>query len=284
MTFGPALRGHGIPGSLSLVLPAHNEAANLGPVVERARQILPRYAADFEIIVVDDGSRDATPQIADAMAAADERVRVVHHPRNRGYGAALTSGFCASQGDYVMFMDSDRQFDIADLGLLAPFVADFDIVAGFRKERNDPLVRRINAEIFNVVVRVLFGVHLRDIDCAFKVFRGDLLRSIELTAPGALINTEIQAKARRQGATVQQVGVRHFPRVAGEATGGSLRVIFRAMWETILLWWRMRSYEPPDGAPRANGPYLLGDVAALAGVGAAVAALAAAARRLTGRR
>ncbi|HEU0115401.1 MAG TPA: glycosyltransferase family 2 protein, partial [Thermomicrobiales bacterium] len=206
------------------------------------------------------------------------------HPRNRGYGAALTSGFRASRGDYVMFMDSDRQFDIADLRLLAPFVADFDIVAGFRKERNDPLVRRINAEIFNVVVRVLFGVHLRDIDCAFKVFRGDLLRSIELTAPGALINTEIQAKARRQGATVQQVGVRHFPRIAGEATGGSLRVIARAMGETTLLWWRMRSYEPPPDAPRRHGPYLWGDVAALAGVGAAVAALAAAARRLAGRR
>jgi glycosyltransferase involved in cell wall biosynthesis len=284
MTFGPAALGHDIPGSLSLVLPAHNEAANLGPVVERAREVLPQYAADFEIIIVDDGSRDATPQIADALAAADERVRVVHHPRNRGYGAALTSGFRASRGDYVMFMDSDRQFDIADLRLLAPFVADFDIVAGFRKERNDPLVRRINAEIFNVVVRVLFGVHLRDIDCAFKVFRGDLLRSIELTAPGALINTEIQAKARRQGATVQQVGVRHFPRIAGEATGGSLRVIARAMSETILLWWGMRSYEPPPDAPRRQGPYLWGDVAALAGAGAAVAALAAAARRLAGRR
>ncbi|HEU0115195.1 MAG TPA: glycosyltransferase family 2 protein, partial [Thermomicrobiales bacterium] len=158
MTFGPAPRGHEIPGSLTLVLPAHNEAANLGPVVERARETLPRFADDFEIIIVDDGSRDATPHIADALAAADERVRAIHHPRNRGYGAALTSGFRASRGDYVMFMDSDRQFDIADLRLLAPFVADFDIVAGFRKERNDPLVRRINAEIFNVVVRVLFGV------------------------------------------------------------------------------------------------------------------------------
>ncbi|HEX5498819.1 MAG TPA: glycosyltransferase family 2 protein [Thermomicrobiales bacterium] len=284
MTFGSATRGHAIPGSLSLVLPAHNEAANLGPVVERAREILPRHVADFEIIIVDDGSRDATPQIAAALAAADGRVRVIRHPRNRGYGAALTSGFRASRGDYVMFMDSDRQFDIADLRLLAPFVADFDIVAGFRKERNDPLVRRINAEIFNVVVRLLFGVHLRDIDCAFKVFRGDLLRSIELTAPGALINTEIQAKARRQGATVQQVGVRHFPRIAGEATGGSVRVIARAMSETALLWWRMRSYEPPPEASCRRGPYLLGDVAVLAGAGAAVAAVAAAARRLAGRR
>jgi glycosyltransferase involved in cell wall biosynthesis len=283
MTFGPFGRGHEIPGSLSLVLPAHNEAANLGSVVERAREVLPRHAADFEIIIVDDGSRDATPQIAEALAEADTRVRVVHHPRNRGYGAALTSGFRASRGDYVMFMDSDRQFDIADVQLLAPFVADFDIVAGFRKERNDPLVRRINAEIFNVVVRMLFGVHLRDIDCAFKVFRGDLLRSIELTAPGALINTEIQAKARRQGATVQQVGVRHFPRIAGEATGGSPKVILRAMGETLKLWWHMHDYKPPKNAKDPHGPHLLGDLFIGSALAATLGALYAIVRKLFGR-
>jgi hypothetical protein len=102
-------------------------------------------------------------------------------------------------------------------------------------------------------------VHLYDIDCAFKIFRGDLLRSMDLTAPGALINTEIQAKARRQGATIEQIGVHHYPRIAGEASGGSMKVIFRAMRETISLWWRMHSYIPPVGAKRPRGPYLLGD-------------------------
>jgi hypothetical protein len=110
-------------------------------------------------------------------------------------------------------------------------------------ERNDPFNRRMFAEIFKVTVRLLFGVHLRDIDCAFKVIRGDLLRSMNLTAPGALINTEIQANARRQGATLQQVGVHHYPRVAGQATGGSPRVILSAMRETVLLWLRMRGRE-----------------------------------------
>jgi hypothetical protein len=143
-----------------------------------------------------------------------------------------------------MFMDADRQFDIRDLRLLAPFAGEYDIVAGFRMERNDPLHRRVLAEMFNVSVRMLFGVHLRDIDCAFKLFRGDLLRGLPLTAPGALINTEIQAKARRQGARLQQVGVHHYPRVAGEATGGSPRVILRAVGETLALWWRMRGYRP----------------------------------------
>ena len=279
MRLAPAAGERTLPGSLTLVLPAHNEDANIEPVVRRALEVLPRHAADFEIVVVDDGSRDGTAAVVEALAAADGRVRLVRHPRNRGYGAALTSGFAASRGDHVMFMDADRQFDVADLRLLAPFVADHDIVAGFRLERNDPLHRRVFAEIFNVTVRVLFGVHLRDIDCAFKVFRGDLIRSMPLQAPGALINTEIQAKARRQGASLMQVGVHHYPRVAGTATGGSLRVILRAMRETVLLWLRMHWYRPPATARKPRPPYLLGDAAMLAGVGLAAAALATLAKR-----
>jgi glycosyltransferase involved in cell wall biosynthesis len=234
-----------IPGKLSVVLPAHNEEANIEIVVQRAIDVLPAYVDDFEILVVNDGSKDRTPQILEELQAKDSRVRPVHHRVNRGYGAALTSGFQASTGDYVMFMDADRQFDIADIALLAPFVEKFDIVAGFRMQRNDPFHRKLFAETFNVVVRVLFGVHLRDIDCAFKIFRGDMLRAIELTAPGALINTEMQAKLRRQNATLEQIGVHHYPRVAGQATGGNPRVILRAMRETIFLWWNMRSYTPP---------------------------------------
>lgn len=248
-------------GSLSLVLPAHNEEANIGIVVEQAIAVLPAFSNDLEIIVVDDGSRDRTREIVEGIAASDPRVKLVHHAVNRGYGGALISGFRATAGDHVMFMDADRQFDIADLAFLSPFVETFDMVAGFRKERHDPFHRRVNAEIFNVAVRVLFGVHLRDIDCAFKVFRGDLIRSMDLSAPGALINTEIQAKARRQGATLQQVGVHHYPRVAGTATGGSWRVIARAMWETVALWWRMHSYQPPASAPQPRSRYMLGDIA-----------------------
>ncbi len=259
-----------IDGSLSLVLPAHNESENIEIVVERALEVLPLYTPDFEIIVVNDGSRDNTGAIIDRLAAEDSRVRALHHPRNRGYGAALTTGFEASVSDFVMFMDSDRQFDIADLGLLTPFIGKFDIVAGFRKERQDEFHRKLFAETFNLVVRMLFGVHMRDIDAAFKVFRGDMLRSLQLTAPGALINTEMQAKLRRQGASLVQIGVNHYPRVAGSATGGSFRVIARAMRETIKLWWQMRSYQPPASSPDPRGPYRLGDV--IVGAGVAVAA------------
>jgi glycosyltransferase involved in cell wall biosynthesis len=265
-----------IVGSLSLVLPAHNEAENIEIVVERALEVLPKYTSEFEIVVVNDGSRDSTGAIIDRLAANDRRVRALHHSKNRGYGAALTTGFEATVSDFVMFMDADRQFDIADLGLLSPFVGKFDIVAGFRKERQDEFHRKLFAETFNLVVRMLFGVHMRDIDTAFKIFRGDMLRSLELSAPGALINTEMQAKLRRQGASLVQIGVNHYPRVAGSATGGNPRVIARAMKETVRLWWQMRSYQPPASSPDPRGPYRLGDaivgagVAAFAGVAIAI--------------
>ena len=254
-----------LTGSLSLVLPAHNEEANIAVVVEQALRALPGFTDAFEIIIVNDGSKDRTGEIIDALAQRDARVKPIHHKVNRGYGGALTTGFKAATGYYVMFMDSDRQFDINDLALLTPFARRFDIVAGFRKERHDPIHRRINALIFNLAVRTLFGIHLYDIDCAFKLFRGDLLRSMELTAPGALINTEIQAKARRQGATLEQVGVNHYPRIAGTATGGNWRVIARAMKETLLLWWRMHFYEPPATAREPRGPYVFGDAVVASG-------------------
>jgi hypothetical protein len=255
----PSLPPIPIRGSLSLVLPAYNEAENIQIVIRKALDVLPQHTDTFEIIPVNDGSRDTTGTIIDRMALEDDRIRPVHHKTNRGYGGALTSGFKASRCDYVMFMDADRQFDIAEIQRLAPFIPTHDIVAGFRMERSDPIHRRIFAEIFNLTVRVLFGVHMRDLDCAFKVFNGDQLRSLSLTTSGALINAEIQAKLRRQGARLQQVGVPHYPRVAGMATGGSVRVILHAMKETVQLWIRMHRYRPPKEAPDPRPYYALGD-------------------------
>lgn len=271
---GPAVP---IPGTLSLILPAHNEEDNIEIVVRRALAVLPHFTEEFEILVVNDGSRDRTGTIIDRLSKDDNRVKPIHHRVNRGYGGALISGFKASRMEYVMFMDSDRQFDIADIRLLSPFVPLFDIVAGFRMERSDPIHRRINAEIFNLAVRILFGVHMRDLDCAFKVFRGDLVRSLDLTTSGALINAEMQAKLRRQGATLVQIGVPHYARVAGQATGGSLRVIFRAMLETVVLWLRMHRYRPPESSPAPRAYYAMGD--ALIGV-SAVSGLAVLSRLL----
>ena len=241
---------------LSLILPAHDEEANLEPVVRAALAALPGACRQFEIVVVDDGSRDATPAIADRLAAEDARVRVVHHPRNRGYGAALRSGFAAARGDRIMFMDADRQFDVREVTKLTPFADRFDIVAGYRIRRSDPRRRVLLGAAFNLLVKILFGVRVRDIDCGFKLFRADLLRSLDLRSFGALINTEILALARRAGATLAEVGVPHYPRPAGEQSGASPRVVLRALGETLRLWWRLRDEAPAGG--RTPRPLLWG--------------------------
>jgi glycosyltransferase involved in cell wall biosynthesis len=235
------------PGKISLVLPAHNEEPNIRTVVEEAARVLPTAFSDYEVIVVNDGSKDRTLEIAQALASENPHVRVVNHPINKGYGAALTSGFNAATGDFIMFMDSDRQFDINDIHRLTPYVEDYDIVAGYRIKRNDPAHRLLNAKIFGLAVRLLFDINIKDIDCAFKVMHSDVLRGINLESPGALINTEILAKAKVQGCSLTQVGVNHYPRLEGEQSGASIKVVFRAFWEMIRLWWRMHSYVPPSG-------------------------------------
>ena len=237
---------------LSLVLPAHNEADNIEAVVARGMSVLPKVVADFEIIIVNDGSSDETPAIIKGLAASNERVRDVHHDVNRGYGAALTSGFAAASGDLIMFMDADRQFDIADITALVPYIPHYDIVAGYRINRQDPLYRKTYGKLFGIVVWVLFGLRMRDVDCAFKIYRADLLKNLKLTAPGALINTEMLARSRRGGATVAQVGVRHYPRLAGQSSGGSPKVVLRAIGETVSLWMELRKEGPQDAEVAAE--------------------------------
>jgi glycosyltransferase involved in cell wall biosynthesis len=241
---------------LTLVLPAHNEADNIEAVVSRGLGVLPKVVADLEIVIVNDGSKDSTPEIIDRLAEQDNRVKVVHHLTNLGYGAALQSGFRMASGDLIMFMDADRQFDIADITALVPYVPHFDIVAGYRIDRQDPTYRKLYGKLFGLVVWVLFGVKMRDVDCAFKIYRAELLKEMQLTAPGALINTEMLARARRKGATVAQVGVRHYPRLAGQSSGGSPRVVFRAIGETLRLWATLRREETgdADAASREDAP------------------------------
>jgi len=236
-----------LDAKLSVVMPAHNEEANIEVVVRSCLEKLPGMVRDFEVVVVNDGSHDATGQILDRLGAEDARVVPVHHPVNRGYGDALMTGFSNTKGDFVMFMDSDRQFDIADLERLLPYIGQYDVVAGYRIHRQDPPVRLAYAGIFNWAVRLFFGIRVRDVDCAFKVFRGDLLRGMNLEIGGALINTEMLAKARRQGATLTEVGVNHYPRQEGQQSGGSFKVVFRAMRNFWRLWWRMRTWTPPSG-------------------------------------
>jgi glycosyltransferase involved in cell wall biosynthesis len=228
---------------ISAVMPAFNEEANLEQSVGRMAAALTALARAFEIIVVDDGSRDGTAEVLERLKAIHPRLRVVRHPVNRGYGAALRSGFAAARYPWVFLMDADNQFDPADVAVLLAPAADADIVAGYRKQRRDPLPRRLNAWAFFTLVTILFGRLARDVNCAFKLMRRDLLARMELHSEGALINTEVFVLARQLHARVVEVPIQHYPRTSGRQTGASLRVVVRAFNELLAFKAEMRKVE-----------------------------------------
>lgn len=228
------------PLQVSAVLPAFNEESNLAECVARLGQALQANTSAHEVIVVDDGSRDGTGELLAQLERVTPTLRVVTHPHNRGYGAALRSGFEAARYEWVFVMDADNQFDPADVARLLERSAAADIVAGYRLERKDPLMRRLNALAFFTLVRLLFGRLVRDVNCAFKLIRRDLLRQLDLRSDGALINTELLVLARERGARVVEVPVRHFPRPSGRQTGANPRVVLRAFGELIAFRRRTR--------------------------------------------
>jgi glycosyltransferase involved in cell wall biosynthesis len=237
-----------LPG-LSIVLPCYDEAPNVAAAVAEAHAAARRFAQQHEVIVVDDGSRDGTRAIAEVLAARDPRVRVVTHPENRGYGAAVRSGLRASRGAWVLLTDGDLQFDLGELAAMLPLAADHELVAGYRIDRADPATRRLAAHAWNALVRRSFGVGVRDVDCAFKLMRGDAVRALPLESEGAMVSTELLVRAHLAGWRIAEVGVHHRPRVAGEATGGDARVVLRAFRERRALARRLRAEAAAPGRP-----------------------------------
>lgn len=231
--------------SISAFFPAYNEEGNVGAMVERLRAVLPTISDDYEIIVVNDGSHDRTAEIADGLAAADPHVRVVHHAQNRGYGGALKSGFAASSKAYVFFTDGDGQFDVNEIAQLIPHVPQYDVVIGYRIDRAEGGLRRVNAGAWNWLVRHLFGIPSRDVDCAFKLFDRRVFDVVKPEAEGAMISTEILARAVRGGFRITEVGVHHFPRRHGTPTGANPLVIARAFYELFKLYRRITNEESP---------------------------------------
>ncbi len=221
--------------SLSVFFPCFNEEQNLPGVVERAVTVLEQLRADYEIIIVDDGSRDHTPGIADDLAQKNDRIKVVHHATNLGYGAALQSGFRAATRDLVFYTDGDGQFDIREMPILLARIQDADIVSGYRLNRQDPFMRKLNGWCWTQLVCLVFWMRIRDIDCAFKLYRRSLFAGMPLRSTGALIDTEVLARAKRRGCRIVQCGVHHYARRAGHQTGANWRVIWRAFRELIQL-------------------------------------------------
>jgi len=237
-------------GELSVFFPAHDEAANLEPTVDSALTVLkglPLRA--YEIIVVDDGSADGTRAIADDLAERHARVRVVHHDANRGYGAALKSGLAAARLDWIFYSDSDCQFDLAEIELLLPHTSEFDAVIGYRARRSEGAVRKLNQLLWTTLVRLMFRLDVRDVDCAFKLLRRSSVERVgPLVSDGAVISAELLVKLHRSGARIEQTPVTHHPRSAGRPSGGTPRVIARAFRELFQLRRRLRGTAVDDRA------------------------------------
>jgi glycosyltransferase involved in cell wall biosynthesis len=245
---------------LSYFFPAHNEEANLAGLVEEALATLPALAETFEIIAVDDGSRDSTASIAEALAERHPGVvRVVRHPVNLGYGAALRSGFGAARYDLIAFTDGDRQFKVADIGrlterLVAPDPPD--VVVGFRIKRADAPLRTLYARAYRLANRIFFGLRVTDVDCACKVFRREALDGIRVESGGAFFSAELLIRLQAAGRRVAEVGVPHYPRTAGSASGARPQVVFRAVRDFWLL--RLRLWSDAKTAMRRGQPILGG--------------------------
>lgn len=252
-----------LPGGLSVVLPAYNEAENLPGVVNTALTVLPTVTSRFEILVVNDASQDDTGRVVQNLA--DAHPGVVHHlchSRNLGYGAALRTGFSAARLGHVFFTDSDGQFDLAELPAFLDGVELYrctEVIVGYRKERRDPLHRTMNALAWGSLMRLLFEVSSRDIDCAYKIAPAAALRAADLRADGAFVSTELLAKLTRLGLTIHERPVTHHPRLRGVQTGASPQVIVRAFRElfslTLQTWQFGRAPRPTlPAVGTAGGP------------------------------
>lgn len=248
---------------VSFVMPAYDEVENIEEAVTRAVQALGKYASEFEVVVVDDGSTDGTGTILDGLARSIPAVRALHHERNLGYGSALRTGFAAAKYDMIFYTDADNQFDVDEIKVFLPLGEQFDIVTGFRVYRYDPIVRCFLSWGFNRLCRLIFRTPVQDVDCAFKLFRRNVFDAFELESRDFFIDAEILAKARTRGFSIHEVGVKHFPRKAGRTTiRGS--DIPRTLRELLRIWISIHFRKTKSGHANEDSP---GDVPRAGGSG-----------------
>ncbi len=224
--------------SLSIFLPAYNESENISKSVNALIKAIPN-GISFELIVVDDGSTDSTPQIVRNLIKNNERIRLIRHRKNMGYGSAIATGLRASKKDWIFFADSDGQFDYKQIKKFINSVNGFQMVIGYREKRADPYVRKLNSNIYNLCVKIIYRFWVKDVNCAFKLMKREVYENIKpIGSKGALVSAEIIIKAKRKKYNILELPVRHLPRKKGVQTGANIKVILRSFKEIIKL----RSY------------------------------------------
>lgn len=232
----------GVP-SLSLFFPAYHDEENIGKVTRAAVEVLEELGCDYEVIIVHDGSPDRTGEVADGLARSYPGVRVIHHERNLGYGAALKTGFTNARNEYIFYTDGDNQFDVRELRKFVALVGLSDLVIGFRNRKRYSPYRKVTSFTYNLVLQVLFDLPYRDVDCAFKLVPRSLIDRIRIDSVDAFIDAELLIKAQQHSMSITEIGVSHYVREAGASTGGKVKVILGTIREMLRFYRQVRADE-----------------------------------------
>lgn len=224
--------------SISFFCPAYFDEDNLPLLIPKTVEILKKHTSKFEIIIIEDKSPDNTAAIADQLAKKYKPfVRVIHNVQNMGYGGALSIGYKnANKYDYVFYTDGDNQYDTQEVTRMLPFLNNYEVIIGYRTKRALKLSRQIQTRVFNWLVRMIFGIKVRDINCAMKIISRKALNSISLTSQGGFIDAELLIKLKRKGYLIKEVEVTHYPRRFGKASGGNKKLILKTIQEMIHFY------------------------------------------------
>ena len=222
--------------SLSVFFPVYNEEANLEILIDQAARIIPTLAKKYELLIVDDGSLDQSATIAKRLCKKYSQVHLISHPQNLGYGEVLKTGIKKAQYQWIFWTDSDLQFDLNELAHFVKASQNSSAMIGFRKKRSEGLRRQLNASLFKIYIDLLFRLHVKDIDCAFKLIRADLLKSLKLNSGSAFTSAEILYRLKKKGVKFKQIGVNHYPRLYGRATGSNFKVVIKACYEALTTY------------------------------------------------
>ena len=227
---------------ISAFFPAYNEELNIVSLAEKTSKVLSEVCEDYEVIIVNDGSKDNTAGVSAELAKRDKHVRVINHEKNRGYGAAVKTGLNSGKFEWVFFTDGDGQFDVTEIKNLAALTDKYDFIVGYRIKRADPFHRKLNAFMWGTMVKLLFKFRVKDVDCAFKLMKKEIIEKAKVESEGALISTELLAKAIKMGYKIGEIGVHHYPRTAGTQTGAKIGVIVKAFAELFKLYGKIQKW------------------------------------------
>lgn len=226
--------------SLTVFFPVYNEAENIPLLIDSASKIIPNFAKDYEMIIINDGSTDQSQEIAEDLIKNKKKWRLVSHQRNLGYGEVLKTGIKEAKKEWLFFTDGDLQFDLKELAIFLPYTKDYQAIIGYRQKRAEGFPRSLNARLFKTYIDLLFRLHVKDIDCAFKLIKTDLLKSLNLNSGSAFTSSEILYRLKKKKVHFKELPVSHYPRKYGEATGANLKVIFKACYEALETYLKIK--------------------------------------------